>query len=103
VEEGVLEKLKFTTRELNPKGTGGEEVFEFSLADVNPLSVQVETKGKWLYVTFESEFKAKIFKAYKDGKIQPYASKIELAVKDVESARNVMGAVKKAVTSLKAK
>jgi hypothetical protein len=54
-------------------------------------------------VTFESEFKAKIFKAYKDGKIQPYASKIELAVKDVESARNVMGAVKKAVTSLKAK
>jgi hypothetical protein len=77
VEEGKLEKLKFTNRELNPKGTGAEEIYEFSLKDVNPLSIQVETKGKWLVVTFEADFKNKIFNYYKDGKIQPYASKIE--------------------------
>jgi hypothetical protein len=103
VEEGKIEKLKFTNRELNPKGTGAEEVYEFSLADVNPLSTQVDTKGKWLYVSFEAEFKNKIFKYYKDGKIQPYASKIEFAVNDVELARNVMGALKKSATLLKGK
>jgi hypothetical protein len=103
VEEGKLEKLKFTNRELNPKGTGAEEIYEFSLKDVNPLSIQVETKGKWLVVTFEADFKNKIFNYYKDGKIQPYASKIEFSVNDVERARNAVGALKKSVTLLKGK
>jgi prefoldin subunit 5 len=103
VEDGKLDKLKFTNRELNPKGTGGEQVYEFSLKDINPLSIQVETKGKWLVVTFESEFKNKIFNSYKDGKIQPFASKIEFSVNDVELARNTVGALKKSVAQLKGK
>jgi len=103
VEAGKNDKLKFTARELNAKGTGAEEVYEFNLADVNPLSIEIAAKGKWLYVTMESEFKNKIFNFYKDGKIQPYASKIEFAVNDTELARNVVGAFKKAVTSLKGK
>jgi hypothetical protein len=73
------------------------------LKDVNPLSIQVETKGKWLVVTFEADFKNKIFNYYKDGKIQPYASKIEFSVNDVERARNAVGALKKSVTLLKGK
>ena len=101
-EEGKIEKLKFTNRETTEKG-GSEEVFEFSLADINPMSVSIEPKGKWLYVTFESEFKGKIFKAYKDGKILPYVSKIEVAVNDVELARNLAGAFKKGVTAVKTK
>ena len=67
------------------------------------MSVSIEPKGKWLYVTFESEFKGKIFKAYKDGKILPYVSKIEVAVNDVELARNLAGAFKKGVTAVKTK
>lgn len=103
VEEGKNDKLKFTSRQLNAKGTGAEEVYEFNLADINPLSIQVVVKGKWLYVSVESDFKNKIFKYYKDGKIQPYANKIEFAVADTEQARNTITALKKTVGLLKAK
>src|SRR5690606_13519966 len=103
VESGKNEKLKFTSRELNSKGTGAEEIYEFNLADVNPLSIDMVTKGKWLYVTMESEFKNKIFNYYKDGKIQPYASKIEFAVDNTEQARNIKEALKKSTSALKKK
>jgi hypothetical protein len=102
VEEGNVNKLKFTHRDINAKGSGGEEIFEFNLSDINPLSVEVEVKGKWLNVVMETEFKGKIIKAYKDGKIQPYTNRIEFAINDVDASRNVVSALKKAIKSQKA-
>jgi hypothetical protein len=101
VEEGNINKLKYTRTELNSKGSGAVEVYEFNLADLNPLSVQTDVKLKWLYVTVESDFKSKIIKYYKDGKIQPYAAKIDFAVGDTESARSVSNALKKSTKALK--
>lgn len=103
VEEGNDNKLKFTSRELNSKGTGAEEVYELNLSDINPLSIETDVKGKVLYVSMETDFKGKIIKYYKDGKIQPYANKVEFAVTDTEAARNIMGALKKLVSALKKK
>lgn len=97
-----LNKVKFTV--ISVKGsTSSEEVFEFNFSDINPVSVDVQVKGKWLYVKFETNFKGKIIKAYKDGKIQPYASSIEIAVKDIETARGVMSGLKKCIEAFKAK
>jgi hypothetical protein len=103
VDDGNLNKYKFTARQVNAKGTGSEEIFEFNLSDINPLSVEVDVKGKWLYVVMETEFKGKVIKAYKDGKIQPYANKLELAINDVDVARNVVSALKKAIATQKGK
>jgi hypothetical protein len=103
VESGNNNKLKYTRKEVNSKGTGAEEVYEFSLSDMNPLSIEVEVKGKWLYVTAETDFKGKIIKYYKDGKIQPYASSIQFAINDVEIARSMVSALKKSIKALKAK
>lgn len=103
VEQGNNSKLKFTRQEINSKGSGNEEVYEFALADVNPLAVDVAVQGKWLYVTLESDFKNKIFNYYKDGKIQPYQSTIRFAVNDTESARNMVSALKKSSKALKPK
>ena len=103
VEQGNNSKLKFTRQEINSKGSGNEEVYEFALADVNPLAVHVAVQGKWLYVTIEADFKNKIFNYYKDGKIQPYQSSIRFAVSDTETARNMVGALKKSSKALKPK
>jgi hypothetical protein len=83
--------------------TSSDEIFEFNFSDINPTTVEVQVRGKWLYVKFESNFKAKIFGAYKDGKIQPYTSTVEIAMKDVESSRGVISAFKKCIDAYKAK
>jgi hypothetical protein len=101
VEEGNNNKLKYTRVELNAKGSGAEEVYEFNLADLNPMSVQADVKTKWLYVNVEADFKNKIIKYYKDGKIQPYTAKIDFAVNDTELSRAIGNALKKAIKGLK--
>ena len=95
-------KVKYT--EISVKGnTSAEEIYEFNFSDINPATVEVQVKGKWLYVRFETNFKAKIIGAYKEGKIQPYATSVEMAVKDVESVRGVISAMKKCIDTFKAK
>ncbi|MFN7603858.1 MAG: hypothetical protein ACK5R0_20905, partial [Bacteroidota bacterium] len=73
------------------------------LSDINPTSVNYEIKGKWLYVTFETNFKNKIIKAYKDGKIQPYVYSVDILVKDIETARSTITALKRLAENLKGK
>lgn len=101
--EGDDNKNKLTIREVKTKGTGSEHVYEFNLSDINPSSVSTAVKGKWLYVVFETEHQGKIIKYYKDGKIQPYANALELAVNDVTVARNLVSALTKAVKAVKGK
>lgn len=101
--EGDNNKFKYTVMEVNPKGSGAEQVYEFNLSDMNPTSIGVDVKGKWLYVVLETDFKGKIIKYYKDGKIQPYASSLQFAVNDVDIARNLVSALGKAVKAVKPK
>jgi hypothetical protein len=102
VASGSLNKVKYTC--ISVKGnTSMEEILEFNFSDINPATIELHAKGKFLYVKFESNFKAKIFGAYKDGKIQPYATVGEIAVKDIETARGLMAAMKKCVESFKNK
>lgn len=103
VVEGDKSKYKYTLIEVNPKGASAEQVYEFNLTDINPSSIAVEVKGKWLYVVFETDFKGKIIKYYKDGKIQPYTYTLQFAVNDVDVARNLVSALGKAVKAVKPK
>jgi acetolactate synthase small subunit len=101
-EEGNDNKIKLTTVEIKTSSSV-EEIFEFNLSDIDPRSVDFEAKGKWLTVKFDTNFKNKIIKAYKAGKIQPYANSMEIAMKDVETARGFIAALKKCAESLKGK
>lgn len=95
--EGGHTKFKYTVIEVNSKGAGSELVYEFNLSDINPLGIEAVVKGKRMYVIMETDFKAKIIKYYKDGKIQPYTSGLQFAVNDVDIARNLVSALTKAV------
>ena len=101
-EEGNDNKLKLTQVEVKSNNSV-QEIFEFNLSDINPTTINYEVKGKWLYVTFETNFKNKIIKAYKDGKIQPYVYSIDLVMKDVETARATLSALKKLAENFKGK
>jgi len=101
-EASNTNKLKYTS--IETKGsTSTEEVFEFNLSDINPNSVDYSIKGKSIYVEFETNFKNKIIKAYKAGKIQPYTYSLELAFQDIETARGAISALKKCAENLKSK
>jgi hypothetical protein len=101
--DGDNNKYKFTVIEVNAKGSGAEHLYEFNLSDINPTSISVDVKGKWMYVVLETDFKGRIIKYYKDGKIQPYASGLQFAINDVEVSRNVASALIKAVKAVKPK
>lgn len=101
-EEGNQNKIKLTSIEVK-SSSSAQEVMEFNLSDLNPNSITYEIKGKWIYVRFETNFKNKIIKAYKEGKIQPYISSSEIAVKDVETARGTIAALKKLAENLREK
>ena len=101
-EADNLNKVKLTTRNIK-SSSSVEEVFEFNLSDINPNSVDFEIKGKWLFVKFETNFRSKIIKAYKDGKIQPYAYDVDMAMRDIETSRGVISGMKKCIEAFKTK
>lgn len=97
---GEGNKIKLT--KITVKGNAGsEEIYEFNLSDISPTSVTYGMEGKTLLVEFESNFKNKIFNYYKDGKIQPYVFKIDLAMPEAETARNVINALRSSVENVK--
>lgn len=101
-EAGNVNKIKFTSIEI--KSTSSvEEVYEFNLSDINPMSIDYQASGKWLRVKFETNFKNKIIKAYKAGKIMPYVYTLDFAVKDTEEARSLILALKKCAEDQKGK
>lgn len=102
VEAGDPNKIKFTSAQVKSNASV-EEVYEFNLSDVNPMTVDFDVKGKWVYVSFEANFKNKIIKYYKGGKIQPYVYQLDIAAADIETARNVISALKKSADLLKTK
>jgi len=102
VEAGDPNKIKFTSAQVK-SNSSVEEVYEFNLSDINPMTVDFDVKGKWIYVNFEANFKNKIIKYYKGGKIQPYVYQLDIAVADIETARSVISALKKSVDLLKTK
>jgi hypothetical protein len=102
VEAGDANKIKFTSTQVKSNASV-EEVYEFNLSDINPMTVDFDVKGKWVYVGFEANFKNKIIKYYKGGKIQPYVYQLDIAVADIETARNMISALKKSIDLLKTK
>lgn len=96
-EDNKIKLTRITVKTSN----SAEEIFEFNLSDINPTSVTYDLQGKELQVAFETNFKAKIINYYKGGKIQPYVYKMEIAMQDVETARNVINAMKKSIEKLK--
>lgn len=92
-------KVNLTITTADDKGKTTEEIFEFSLADMNKLMVEYKVKSNNVYVVLVCKNKEKFVKVYKNGIQQTYASDIEIVEDDVETARNLADALRSAIVA----
>lgn len=90
-------KLNLTINTIDDKGKTIEEIYEFSLADMNKLMVDYKISGKNVIVVLVCKNKQKLIKAYKNGQQQSYTADIEIIDDDVETAKNIADALKNAI------
>jgi len=91
-------KISLTVSSADDKGKTTDEIFEFSLADMNKLLVDFKVSGKNVDVTLSCKNKDKLVKVYKNGAQQAWGTDMEIGVNDVETARNLTEAFKSAIT-----
>jgi hypothetical protein len=91
-------RISLTTATTDDKGKTTEEIFEFTLTDMNKILVDVKVSGKNVAVTIPCKNKQKLVKAYKNGVLQAWGSEAEIAAGDIETAKNVAEAFKSAIT-----
>lgn len=99
LEKESPNKIKYSKTTATEK-KGVEEVFEFNLSDINPRGVNYEIRGKRLSVRFETNFKDKIIKYYKNGEIQKYTNRIEIEFDEIEAARNFIAGMNQVIENL---
>jgi hypothetical protein len=91
-------KLTFTSTTTDDKGKTLEEIYEFSLADMNKLAVDFKTSGGNVFINLICKNKQKLIKVYKNGAQQAYAGDLEIVDDDIETGKNIVEAFKTAIT-----
>ena len=90
-------RISFTVSTSDDKGKTTDEIFEFTLSDMNKLTVEIKVSGKIMKVTLFCKNKEKLVKAYKNGEQQAWATGVEVEMTDAETARNVAEAFRSAI------
>jgi hypothetical protein len=91
-------RISITVSSTDDKGKTTDEIYEFTLTDMNKALVDLKVSGKKIEVTIPCKNKEKLVKAYKNGEQQAWGSEAKLEAADVETARNVAEAFKSAIT-----
>jgi hypothetical protein len=91
-------KITFTTTTTDDKGKTEEEIFEFSLSDMNKLAVDFKTSGGNVYINLICKNKQKLIKVYKNGAQQSYGSDVEIVDDDIDTGKNIVEAFKVAIS-----
>ena len=90
-------KLNITVSTADDKGKTTDEIFEFSLSDLNKLMVDYKINGKNVSIVLVTKNKNKLVKVYKNGAQQSYGSDVEIMEDDVDTARSIVEAFKAAI------
>jgi len=91
-------KITLTVNTSDEKGKTVEELFEFTLSDINKQLVDFKTQGANIAITLSCKNKQKLIKAYKDGVQQSFGSDVSILCTDVEVAKNIGEALKSAIS-----
>lgn len=67
-----------------------EQVFEFGMNDINPMSIMMETNGNHVVVEMTTKRLEKIVKTYKNGDIKSYGNRIVIEASTIENAREIV-------------
>ncbi|NJK95200.1 MAG: hypothetical protein HC905_10060 [Bacteroidales bacterium] len=91
-------KLTLTVSTTDDKGKTTEQVFEFSLSDINKQGIDFKPSDANMSVLLSSKNKQKLIRVYKDGVQQSFGSDVMILFPDVEMAKNITEALKLATT-----
>jgi hypothetical protein len=91
-------KISYTVSSTDDKGKSTDEIFEFGLSDMNKLMVDLKVGGKNVEVILPCKNKEKLVKVYKNGAQQAWGTEVRISSNDVETAKNIAGAFKSAIT-----
>ncbi len=91
-------RISYTVSSTDDKGKTIDEIYEFTLTDMNKALVDLKVSGKKIEVTIPCKNKEKLVKVYKNGEQQAWGSEAKLEAADVETARNVAEAFRSAIT-----
>ena len=91
-------RISLTVSSSDDKGKTTDEIYEFTLTDMNKALVDLKVSGKKIEVTIPCKNKEKLVKVYKNGEQQAWGSEAKLEAADVETARNIAEAFRSAIT-----
>src|SRR5690606_16734875 len=89
--------LRYGYDEIDSKGNRTTYAYEFNLADVDPYAVREHTQKDAIYSVLAIRNKQKLVKVFKNNEVEPYANDVSIIAKDIETARAINEAVKKAI------
>jgi hypothetical protein len=90
-------KINLTINTTDDKGKTTEEIFEFSLSDMNKMMVDYKISGKNVNIILTCKNREKLVKAYNNGAQQSYASEVTILEDDIVTAKNIADALKSAI------
>jgi hypothetical protein len=85
-------KAKFTRIETNSKGVSVENIYEFTLSDIDPAGSTIVASSKNLTINLVAKNKEKLIKPYKNGEAGNFIANIEIDVEDVMVAKRLHAA-----------
>ncbi|MBK7710657.1 MAG: hypothetical protein IPJ37_06740 [Bacteroidales bacterium] len=91
-------RISLTVSSADDKGKTTDEIFEFTLSDMNKITVDLKVSGKNVDVIIPCKNKEKLVKAYKNGEQQAWGSEVKIGMTDIEAARNLAEAFRNAIT-----
>ena len=82
-------KFNYNFITVDEKGVSKEEIFEFSMIDINKKKLIIDADGKVIKLKIETKKQEKLIKYYKDSKLQNFSSSLEFIFDDYDLARQV--------------
>jgi hypothetical protein len=91
-------RFSFTVSTTDDKGKTTDEIFEFTLTDMNKSTVDLKVSGKNVEVIIACKNREKLVKVYRNGVQQAWNSEVKIEATDIETTKNVVEAFKSAIT-----
>lgn len=90
-------KISLNRTTNDDKGKSTEEIFEFTLLDMNKELVDYKASGTSIVLTLTCKGKQKLIKTYKDGTQQSFAADVDIFITDADDAKNITDALRYAI------
>jgi hypothetical protein len=91
-------RISLNVSSIDEKGKTTDEIYEFTLTDMNKSMVVLKVSGKNVKVILPCKNKEKLVKVYKNGEQQAWGINVEIEATDVETVKNIAEAFKSAIT-----